>query len=133
MLLQRIEQIDTMEELFKELEAPPTTTQATPAPSSSTWASDLAGLSQTQTQPAFSIGGTPFPASQPFPGQPANQFQPGTSAFGPGAQQFGVQPNFPPTSGFPPQQTPGMQQFQVVIKFILYFILYEVLCICKFI
>ncbi|XP_045159881.2 disabled homolog 1-like isoform X2 [Mercenaria mercenaria] len=100
----RIEQIDTMEELFKELEAPPTTSQTTPAvPASggSAWASDLASLSQgmpqTQTQPMFSVGGAAFPG-QPFPptssalpggGQPFGQ---GGQPFGAAGQPFGGQP-----------------------------------------
>ncbi|KAL4235740.1 leading edge cell differentiation [Mactra antiquata] len=130
----RIEQIDTMEELFKELEAPPTTTQApAPASSASPWSSDLAGLSMTQTQPAFSIGGSPFPNNQqpfsagmnnPFPptsqpfGQPAQAQpfgQPAQSQAQPFGQPAQAQPFGQvafPASGFPPQQVPGMQPFQ---------------------
>lgn len=102
-----------MEELFKELEAPPPA--STKAPSSSTassWANDLAGLSQAQTTPTFSMGGAPFSAgSQPFgaaPGQfgaPRQPFgQPAPFGGQPSQQPFGAagQPGFP--GGFPQQQ-----------------------------
>lgn len=81
-----------MEELFKELESPaPAPKAAGSTPSS--FASDLAGLSVTSTQPTFSIGGDPFGGSQPFG---AHGFPPTSQAFGqpPTSQAFGQ----PPTS-----------------------------------
>ena len=78
-----------MEELFKELEAPPPAT--TKAPTASTglgWANDLAGLSQPQqTAPTFSM--------QPF-GAPAGQFGTPGQQFGQpaAAAGFGGQPGF---------------------------------------
>lgn len=130
--LQRIEQIDTMEELFKELEAPPTTTQSTTTPASgvSPWASDLASLSQsmpqTQTQPMFTVGGTPFSTGQPFP--PVSSAQnafPGASPFGQpqGAAgqpfaQFGAGPQQPAAFGGQPNpfQVKMLECTSVAIK-----------------
>ncbi|XP_060605198.1 disabled homolog 1-like isoform X2 [Ruditapes philippinarum] len=118
----RIEQIDTMEELFKELEAPPTTsTTTTPASGGgSAWSSDLNALSQTmtqnQSQSMFTVGGAPFSTAQPFSpqggqlfsqagqfggqplGQPASQpfGQPASQPFGqPASQPFGQPANQP--------------------------------------
>ena len=94
-----------MEELFKELEAPPPATSGTASSDSSTasWASSLAGLAppQPQSQPMFSMGGSPFPppANQPFP--PANQ------PFGAPAQQ---QPMFGVVPGQQQQQPFGFPQ-----------------------
>lgn len=95
-----------MEELFKELEAPPTTSQSTKTSAASGWASDLAGLSQAQTQPTFSMSGAPFgapqPGAQPFGGAPSQPFGAPGQPFGqPG---FGGQPAQP--FGAPAQ--PGM-------------------------
>ncbi|WAR24493.1 DAB1-like protein [Mya arenaria] len=115
----RIEQIDTMEELFKELEAPPPANSSNPSSSISTsFSSDLAGLSTTAPLSTFSVGGAPFGAPfggnqqfgpNPFPGAGQPFGAPGMQ----GGQHFGVQPpvsqafgqpaggfgaNFPPTS-----------------------------------
>lgn len=118
----RIEQIDTMEELFKELEAPPTTSQSATAPVSgaSPWATDLASLSQgmpqTQTQPMFTMGGAPFSSGQPFPpavsqqnafsmgGSNSQPFASGGQPFGSGGQPFGAagQPSSPFGAGSQP-------------------------------
>ena len=93
-----------MEELFKELEAPPPAT--TKAPTASTglgWANDLAGLSQPQqTAPTFSM--------QPF-GAPAGQFGTPGQQFGQpaAAAGFGGQPGFGVASqpGFGAAGQPG--------------------------
>ena len=96
-----------MEELFKELEAPPTTSAPTPASGgTNAWSSDLNSLSQTmpQNQPQFSVGGAPFSAAQPFPPQGGQAFgqagqpfgQPGNQPFGqPASQPFGQPANQP--------------------------------------
>jgi len=123
---QRIEQIDTMEELFKELEAPPpASSHASNTTSSTSWASSLAGLATPpqQAQSMFSMGGSPFPqshqafppTSQAFPPTSQNQpfGAPAQSMFGGTSQQspFGFQQQGPQTSNSPfgaPFQPPSV-------------------------
>lgn len=102
-----------MEELWKEMEAPPPPPSTkTSTSTASSWANDLAGLSTAQTNPTFSVGGAPFSTAQSF-GAPQNQFGAPSQPFGqPGfggqpAGSFGVggQPGF--GGGFPQSQPQG--------------------------
>ena len=101
-----------MDELFKELEAPPVSTAT--SSSGSSWSSDLAGLSS-PAQPAFTIGGGPLSGGQPFmqqPGFPAQNMQPGAmnAPFGVAPQPGNPMGN-PAFGGQPVQVNP----FQVCV------------------
>ena len=90
-VLQGIEQMNDLEDMFSDLRSPTATT--TPQ-SPSTWGDELSSLSKAPapTQPAFSLGGAPFSTPSTMPPASGAMFGQPVPAAGPQPGGFGNQP-----------------------------------------